>query len=208
MMLSSCDKHVSTADLQSIGITSYLVKPVRETQLHSELVKLVSGARQQKSVQNSALSPYGQPATQIRETLDARARTDHIILVAEDFALNQDVVRLMLEGTEYTPLFVGNGKEAVETFIAEPDKFSAILMDISMPVMDGYEAAEKIHEHLVYNNLPKVPIIALTGHALKHDREKCLESHMDDYLTKPVKQDELIGVLEHWISGQSILQQA
>ena len=69
-----------------------------------------------------------------------------------------------------------------------------------MPVMDGYEASSQILKHQTDNKLPQTPIIALTGHALKHDREKCLDAGMNAYLTKPVKQVELIETLEYWTS--------
>jgi len=134
--------------------------------------------------------------------------TDNIdILVAEDFALNQDVVRLMLADTKFNPVFANNGQEAVNAFVANPDRFKLILMDISMPVMDGYEASTKIIEHQAAHNLAHTPIIALTGHALKHDREKCLETGMNAYLTKPVKQVELIKTLNHW-SMQALIKSA
>jgi len=122
------------------------------------------------------------------------------ILVAEDFPLNQDVVRLMLDETHYEPYFTNNGKEAVAVFKANPGVFEAILMDISMPVMDGYEASEIIHAYQMLTGQTPVPIIALTGHALKNDREKCLEASMSDYLTKPVKQLDLLEVLDKWTS--------
>jgi len=67
-----------------------------------------------------------------------------------------------------------------------------------MPVMDGFEASELIKAHQAANNLPEIPIIALTGHALKNDREKCLDTGMDDYLTKPIKQNLLTQTLEKW----------
>ena len=129
------------------------------------------------------------------------------ILVAEDFALNHDVVRLMLQDTQYVPEFANNGLEAVNMFKAAPGKYSAVLMDISMPVMDGYESAELIAAHQSKTSGTKIPIIALTGHALKHDREKCLDSNMNDYLTKPVKQDDLLGALNKWVLGEQQMVQ-
>jgi len=122
------------------------------------------------------------------------------ILVAEDFALNQDVVRLMLVDTVFNPIFANNGQEAADMFKQEPDRYGLVLMDISMPIMDGYESSALIIKHQTENNLARTPIIALTGHALKHDREKCLNAGMDAYLTKPVKQVELIETLEYWTS--------
>lgn len=117
------------------------------------------------------------------------------VLVAEDFALNQDVVKLMLSDTSFSPVFANNGQIAVDMFTAEPDKFSAILMDISMPIKDGYQAAQEILAFEAETGRAHTPIIALTGHALKHDREKCLDYGMDEYLSKPVKQSALLKTL-------------
>ena len=149
------------------------------------------------------------PAQELVEPISAKANepvTENTnraidILVAEDFPLNQDVVKLMLEDSRYKPHFANNGQEAVGMFKANPTAYSAILMDVSMPVMDGYEASEIITAFQRLTGAEPTPIIALTGHALKHDREKCLDSNMDDYLTKPVKQSDLIGALDKWVFG-------
>ena len=129
------------------------------------------------------------------------------ILVAEDFPLNQDVVRLMLADTRYQPVIVADGREAVELFTAEAGsgRFEAVLMDISMPVMDGYTATDEIRTVEAKRDCERMPIIALTGHALTHEREKCLEAGMDDYLTKPVKQVELIAALDRWTGHETKL---
>ena len=190
IMLSSCDQPVTTRELQSIGINAYMMKPVRESLLFDNLIDVVSSA--------NVSEPTNIPAPQDMNNVPTN---QYHILVAEDFPLNQDVVRLMLQDTQYTPVFANNGREAVDKFKENPNIYTAILMDISMPVMDGYEAAERIHAHQARTGQPLIPIIALTGHALKHDREKCLESNMHDYLTKPVKQDDLLGVLGKWVLG-------
>jgi signal transduction histidine kinase/DNA-binding response OmpR family regulator len=201
VMLSSCDQSISTQELKSIGINSYLVKPVRESQLHRALVGVLSEKKQ-------ALTDVPEPAPADQNVTISKNQPKHKspiakikILVAEDFPLNQDVVRLMLQDTHYKPVFANNGHEAVNIFKAEPNVFSAVLMDVSMPIMDGYEASERIHAHISENQLKPVPIIALTGHALKHDRENCLEAGMDDYLTKPVKYESLLNALNKWVLG-------
>jgi len=196
IMLSSCDQPVSSKELKAIGIQAHLVKPVREGQLYDNLVKIVSDAKHPPKQNNVAT-----PVTTMQATTNPGPEKVKI-LVAEDFLLNQDVVRLMLQDSKFSPVFANNGREAVDKFKQEPNTFTAVLMDISMPVMDGYEASELIHAFQASNGQPLIPIIALTGHALKHDREKCLDSSMNDYLTKPVKQDKLLAVLEKWVFGQ------
>ena len=202
VMLSSCDQPISTPELNSIGINSYLMKPVRESQLHKALVRVLSEKK-------LSLTEFPDPAL-IAQKLEAGTReptpvpavSKINILVAEDFPLNQDVVRLMLQDTHYHPVFANNGLEAVEMFKANSNAYSAVLMDISMPVMDGYEAAGLIHSHVSENQLKRIPIIALTGHALKHDRENCLDAGMEDYLSKPVKYESLMNALNKWVLGE------
>ncbi|WP_298917880.1 response regulator [uncultured Algimonas sp.] len=126
------------------------------------------------------------------------------ILVAEDFPLNRDVVRLMLVETAFDPVFAENGKIAFDMFMEDRDRFPLILMDVSMPVMDGFEATGRIRAFEADNDTANpIPIIALTGHALKNDRQDCLDAGMTYYLTKPVKQTELLEVLEKY-SGRAV----
>ncbi len=198
IMLSSCDQPATTRELRAIGIHAYMLKPVRESLLFDNLIDVVSRTGPNVHTNNLANNPVNAPNL---PTNTATPQSKYQILVAEDFPLNQDVVRLMLQDTQYAPTFANNGQEAVDRFKENPSGYSAILMDISMPVMDGYEAAELIHAHQTRTGQPLIPIIALTGHALKHDREKCLEANMHDYLTKPVKQDDLLGVLDKWVLG-------
>ena len=202
IMLSSCDQPISSQELRSIGINSYLVKPVRETRLHETLVHVLSNAEKRELPVAITPPPAYQNVQTGEKKVEPGSPIEKIkILVAEDFPLNQDVVRLMLQDTHYKPVFANNGREAVDMFCAAPSDYSAVLMDISMPVMDGYEASELIHAHVTENSLKTIPVIALTGHALKHDRENCLEAGMDDYLTKPVKHEELLNALNKWVMG-------
>ncbi len=214
LMLSSCDQPVSSEDMAKIDISTYLVKPVREQRLFDTLIRTMS--EYQDISRSKIVKPqtsHSHLAAPIVMTRDVQLSKDLFsddeapstasqngfdILVAEDFALNQDVVRLMLADTVFNPVFANNGQEAVDLFTQHPNRFGLILMDISMPVMDGYEACAKILKFEQEQNLAHTPIIALTGHALKHDRERCIEAGMNAYLTKPVKQAELIESLEYW----------
>ena len=190
IMLSSCNQPLSNQDLSKIGINSYLMKPVREQRLFDAISQTIS-----QTADDNNQTSFKRGGISSNE--DKTAKTE--ILVAEDISLNQDVVRLMLEDSAYRPVFVNNGKEAVEIYKENPSRFSAILMDISMLVMDGYEASKLIFAYQQSRQLARIPIIALTGHALKNDKETCLQAGMDDYLTKPVKQADLLNKLEIWI---------
>ena len=190
VMLSSCDQPISTADLKAIGIENYLIKPAREKRLHEAIVKAIKPRAITKESEAKA------------DQLDAQQPSSKIeILVAEDFSLNQEVVKLMLADTDYKPIFANNGQEAAELYKADPSRFPVIIMDVSMPVMDGREATSVIQNYEAQNDIKPTPIIALTGHALKNDRDECFKAGMCDYLSKPVKQSELLKVLDLWVKG-------
>ncbi len=238
IMMSSCDATMSAAQMKAIGISSYLIKPVREQRLLETLKKTVAAARhaakpdpanpaarnvsadmqvtldeiertladippaRRGNSRADALTPPAPDAAKksnpVSTPSDAAKPERRTVLVAEDFPLNQDVVRLMLVDSRFDLHFADNGRIAVDKYMAAPTDYDVILMDVSMPVMDGFEASELIKAHQAANNLPEIPIIALTGHALKNDREKCLDTGMDDYLTKPIKQNLLTQTLEKW----------
>ena len=194
IMLSSCDQPKNSAQLAQIGIVNYLVKPVRAKRLAKTIETTLSAPpttlpklpemQMEKGMDGKIAPPPSAPEEKIE------------VLVAEDFKLNQDVVRLMLADSVYAPIFADNGYEAVKMFKSEPDRFSLILMDVSMPVMDGYEATNLINTFNETHDRPHTPIIALTGHALKYDRENCFQAGMDDYLSKPVQQTKLLAALK------------
>ena len=190
VMLSSCDQPVSTPELRAIGIESYLIKPAREKRLHEAVVKAITPRAIARKHEVS-----------FDELASHKATAKIEVLVAEDFPLNQDVVKLMLAETDYKPIFANNGHEAVQLYKANPSRFPVIIMDVSMPVMDGREATTVIQNHENQNNIEPTPIIALTGHALKNDRDECFKAGMCDYLSKPVKQSDLLRVLDLWVKG-------
>lgn len=206
IMLSSCDQSSSTETLAQIGILSHLMKPVREARLMKKVTEILSAP-----ATSLPSLPQMDPVIGIStQTPPAPAIPKHKIevLVAEDFKLNQDVVRLMLAESNFDPIFANNGLEAVELFTAQPDRFALILMDVSMPVMDGYEATNQINVFNETHGRKHTPIIALTGHALKYDRDNCLDAGMDDYLVKPVQQSQLLKVMEQYYSSTVSAAQA
>jgi len=197
IMLSSCNQDISSDDLTAMGIECYLNKPVRSERLFEVLSAVFSEVTYRQTnkpkITDSLMDKI--------HGLKPDAETGFCeILVAEDIPLNQNVVRFMLEGSPYTPTFVDNGQLAVDAFKADPNKYAAILMDISMPVLDGLEASKLIRAFQAETGSPQVPIIALTGHALKGDRQKAMDAGLDDYLTKPVNHDDLINMLDKWVN--------
>lgn len=127
------------------------------------------------------------------------------ILLAEDNPVNQKLATLMLTKAGYQVAVANNGKEAVEKYTGSPGDFDLIFMDVQMPEMDGMEATEAIRagelELATSNSQPstRIPIIAMTAHAMKGDRKKCLDAGMDDYITKPIKREVVFDIIEKWV---------
>jgi CheY-like chemotaxis protein/HPt (histidine-containing phosphotransfer) domain-containing protein len=115
------------------------------------------------------------------------------ILIAEDNAVNQKLARSLLEKQGHAVTVANNGQEAVAAFVSHEDGFDVILMDVQMPGMNGLEATEAIRR--LEGESSHVPIIAMTARAMTGDRETCLRSGMDAYLSKPVRRHELLQAL-------------
>jgi two-component system, cell cycle response regulator DivK len=115
------------------------------------------------------------------------------ILVVEDVDFNRDLLVQLLEG-DYEVIEAVNGQEGVE--LAERERPDLILMDLSLPVMDGWEATRQLKAN---DNLRSIPVIALTAHAMKGDEEKALAAGCDDYLVKPLDEDELIAKIQKYL---------
>jgi osomolarity two-component system, sensor histidine kinase NIK1 len=140
----------------------------------------------------------------------APAVSDHSksfnILLAEDNAVNQRLAVKILEKYHHTVTVAGNGAEALE--LIKRRRFDVILMDVQMPIMGGFEATAKIREWERENCLSRSPIIALTAHAMVGDREKCIQAQMDEYISKPLKPNQLIQtILKCATLGGALLEQ-
>jgi signal transduction histidine kinase/DNA-binding response OmpR family regulator len=166
------------------GIESFLVKPVDPSLLLETIQSLLAA----------------QGGT--REALPAEVSTSQLagshVLVAEDNAINQQIVEHLLQRQGVTVEFAANGREAVDAVIADYTRFDAVIMDVQMPVMDGLEATRLIRRHV---SAEQLPIIAMTAHAMEQERQLCLDAGMNDHLTKPVDPKNLTRTLGRWISG-------
>jgi len=136
---------------------------------------------------------FTQPAAASTDSQQAPA-SGFTILVAEDNIVNQRVVARMLEKRGYTVVLANNGREAIEAFAQQ--QFDAVLMDVQMPEVDGFQATAAIRARERKLGLARTRIVALTAHAMRGDCERCLEADMDDYVAKPVKTADLIQALE------------
>jgi|GEM_PF-785753 len=186
IIVSSLDAVGERKRFQELGCAGYLSKPVKQSSLLEEIQKVLAkssvGAGRQER-------PGETPQPQVR-----LASPGHVLLV-EDNPTNQKLTRTMLEKAGYEVTAVSDGQQALDFLAQEtPD---IVLMDVQMPVMDGFTAARKIRERA---HLRDLPVIAMTAHALKGDREKCLASGMNDYLSKPLKKSDLIAMVTAWVA--------
>ncbi|MBT5874498.1 MAG: PAS domain S-box protein [Candidatus Latescibacteria bacterium] len=124
------------------------------------------------------------------------------LLLVEDNIDNQNLVLRILEKANYVVDVADNGQIAVETI--KHNKFDLILMDVQMPVMDGFEASMAIRSWEQESNSRRVPIVALTAHAIEGYRETCLKNGMDDYMTKPLRRKRLLALIEQWIQTAGV----
>ncbi|MCL2067156.1 MAG: ATP-binding protein [Treponema sp.] len=126
------------------------------------------------------------------------------ILLAEDVEINREIVLTLLEPTQLEISCAENGKEAVRMFSEEPDKYDAILMDVQMPEMDGFEATRRIRAIEGELSVEQIPIIAMTASVFREDIEKCYEVGMNGHIGKPLNFEEVIDKLRIYLSGVKI----
>jgi PAS domain S-box-containing protein len=185
LMLTSADRKGDAARSRALGIAAYLVKPVKPNELNLALAVALPAA--------AAEIVYTAP----RSGRDANGVRRLRILVAEDNPVNQRVAIRLLEKGGHAVTLANHGGEAVVAL--DRGEFDLVLMDVQMPEMDGFEATRVIREREAGTGR-HIPIVAMTAHAMKGDRERCLAAGMDDYLAKPVQRSELDRVLA-WVAG-------
>ncbi|MCL4830014.1 MAG: PAS domain S-box protein [Caldilinea sp.] len=185
IMMSSLGQESDAAHSRQLGFAAYLVKPVRQSQLLDTVHRALSQ-------QQAARRP-----TNERSTIPKLSRQGVRVLVAEDNAVNQQVALGILRRMGVHAEAVASGIEAIEALKQAP--YDIVLMDVQMPEMDGIEATQHIRCGNDGVPHPQIPIIAMTAHALQSDRDRCLEAGMNDYISKPVKPQELRDALEKWL---------
>jgi CheY-like chemotaxis protein len=172
MMLTSMDHRGHAARCRELGLSSYLIKPIAPLELFDAI---------------SQAAGHTAPSVPA-----APSRRRHILL-AEDNAINQRLAIRLLEKAGYVVTLAENGQEAVAAY--QRQTFDAILMDVQMPDMSGFDATQQIRD-IEQRNRRHTPIIAMTAHAMTGDRERCLAAGMDGYLTKPIDATLLFETLE------------
>ena len=197
VMLTSADRPGDAQRRSSLKIAANLLKPVKQSELFDSVLSAVgamdamgakraAGAESAGRIQADQSLPEKQPPTAAAPLQSVR------VLLAEDNKVNQLLAQSLLERLGCTVTVVENGARAVETLSAQ--EFDVVMMDLEMPEMDGINATQQIRIREGQSK-QHIPIIAMTAHAMVGDRDRCMEAGMDDYLSKPVRIDEIRKVL-------------
>jgi len=231
IMLTSVDETESGESFVSLGIAGHLLKPTRSSLLYETIIKVLGEtmgidedrAEKSKNTSQNTSQNIGEhlvlqkteapvdqdeaPVYQNESPVDqdeAPVDQDYEpidILVAEDNDVNQILFRTILEDAGWRFKIAENGAEAVEFEARYQPKI--ILMDVSMPVMNGHDAARSIRKKEQGTDC-HIPIVGVTAHAIEGDKEKCIEAGMDDYLSKPISPDMLEEKINHWMAKAGV----
>ena len=190
LLLSSADRAGYSARSRSLGIARSLIKPIKQSDLLEAIGAALEAAPPVETRRSKA--PEDEPVAVERRS-QYWGRTARRVLLAEDGAINQQVAVQLLEERGHSVVVVNNGRAAVEQVAAQP--FDVVLMDVQMPEMDGLEATAAIRRAEAQTG-GHVPIVAMTAHAMKGDRDRFLAAGMDGYVAKPVRPHELYAAVE------------
>ena len=182
MMLSPGAQRGDAARCRELGVSAHLIKPIEHSQLLDAIVEAVSGFPHRRL--HSVRPALDQPANGSRGLR---------VLLAEDNVINQRLATRLLEKRGHIAVVANNGREAVRA--AALERFDVVLMDVQMPEMNGFDATAAIREQ-ERGSGRRTPIIAMTAHAMKGDRERCLAAGMDAYLAKPLYARDLLAAIE------------
>ncbi len=186
MMLTSGDRPGDIARCEQLGSLSYLLKPIKQSDLFDEIVRVLGVGEVQENQGQAAQKQFELPS------LD--------ILLAEDSVVNQKLAVRLLEKHGHRMTVANNGRLAVEAVKSHP--YDVVLMDVQMPEMDGLQATAAIRQWEQETGR-HLKIVAMTAHAMKGDRERCLDAGMDEYVSKPIQPSKLFGVLGRLWAGDS-----
>ena len=191
IMMTSMGQAGDARLFEKAGFAAYLMKPVGHSDLFDCLSTIISG--DSKSQQKKAIIT--------RHTVRELQRKNIRILLAEDNITNQQVATGILKKFGFMGVkTVSNGIQAVKAL--EESSYNLVLMDVQMPEMDGFEATRKIRKIESESGKKRIPIIAMTAHAMKKDRDNCISAGMDDYVSKPIDPKFFLEVLKRWLPGK------
>jgi two-component system sensor histidine kinase/response regulator len=187
MMLTSGSQRGDAARCEELGIAAYLQKPVRQMELREAIARALSARERTENV--PLITRYSQGDTGTKKSLQ--------ILLAEDNPVNQKLALRLLEKRGHQVLVASNGKQALAQMYARP--FDLVLMDVQMPEMDGLEATKLLREREKSSGHHQA-VVAMTALVMKGDRERCIEAGMDNYLSKPIRSQELDDMLDGFMN--------
>lgn len=191
LMLSSAEQKGKAEKYRDYGISSFQLKPIKQSELYNAIVDALYEAGF-PDLQDELEYLKSERHEKEQRKNDAGAMCASRVLLAEDNAINRKLAVSLITKHGCTVTAVEDGEKAVEAF--KQENFDLILMDVQMPRMDGFEATRAIREW-ENGRSPRIPIIAMTAHAMKGDRERCLEAGMNDYISKPIKPEELYAAI-------------
>jgi two-component system sensor histidine kinase/response regulator len=183
MLLSAADLRSDSERCAALGLSVFLRKPFKASELFDSVLKVVG------------IAPTSGAQTSSTEGLPEPTRRLHVLL-AEDTPVNQRLAVAILEDRGHTAYVANDGQEAIDLF--STNRLDLILMDVQMPRMDGFQATAAIRT-LEAETGRHIPIIAMTAHAMKGDCERCLAAGMDGYISKPIRVERFLSVVEGWI---------
>ncbi|MFO7585394.1 MAG: response regulator, partial [Anaerolineales bacterium] len=192
ILLSSAESLIHQSAQASID--GYLVKPITRSQLFDTMMQILGKEK---------VSEKPRKEKQLGATIENLSGA--LVLLVEDHEINQMVAKEILQGMGIKVVIAKNGMEAIEKVAQQP--FHAVLMDIQMPGMDGYEATRQIRRDPRFS-ADKLPIIAMTAHALSGEREKALQAGLNDYISKPIDIAHLANLLLRWIVPETLQDDA
>jgi signal transduction histidine kinase/DNA-binding response OmpR family regulator len=203
MMLTSSQRRSDTERCRELGVSAFLVKPIRQGELRESIAKALREQAVAANVDATAASTLPAETTTKAAGPPPQNGNGHKaatpnrgglrILLAEDNEVNRMLAVHMLKRQGHTVVIAQDGQEAVDA--VQREVFDLVLMDVQMPVLGGFDATRQIRAQETAPDARHLPIIAMTAHALKGDREACLDAGMDDYIAKPIKVHELLGVI-------------
>jgi signal transduction histidine kinase/CheY-like chemotaxis protein len=193
LMLTSGDHAGDLARCRDLGVSAYLIKPVRRAELRAAIAAAIAHPANDQSPRKSYNSGIEQ------RTRTERSRPGSHILLVEDNIVNQRVARALLEKAGHSVVIAGNGNVALK--LMDEQGFDVVLMDVQMPEMDGFETTAMIRGKEL-RGAERTPIIAMTAHAMTGDRERCLNAGMNDYISKPIHGPALLDLIMQYANEE------
>jgi len=185
IILTSLGQRGDASLFESIGCSAYLLKPIKQLELQNAVLAVVGERQESKETPKKIIT---------RHTISESFTGSLKVLLAEDNPVNRKLALTLLKKAGISVDAVENGRLAVEA--VKTEIYNIVLMDVQMPEMDGFEATKQIRN--LDSEVRKIPIVAMTAHAMKGDRERCLEAGMDDYIGKPIVPQKLFNILNQW----------